>query len=259
MISKYQNYFKLYGRGVSAMKKNVLVFPCGSEIGLEINRALANSIHVELFGGSSVLNHGKYVYKNFIDGLPFVDSPYFIEELNNVVDKYNIDLIYPAHDSVLLELSKRSNELKCNVVASSYETCSICRSKGKTYHLFEDKLSTPKVYSDSTTIDSYPVFLKPDIGEGARGTKIAYSKEDVDFYISKNNSLLILEYLPGKEYTIDCFTDGRGELRFVGGRERARIQGISVHTTPVSDTRFFELATIINQTFKTCRSLVFSS
>ena len=30
--------------------KNVLVFPCGSEIGLEINRALSQSKHFKIFG-----------------------------------------------------------------------------------------------------------------------------------------------------------------------------------------------------------------
>ncbi len=30
------------------MKKRVLVFPCGSEIALEINRALKDSIHFEM-------------------------------------------------------------------------------------------------------------------------------------------------------------------------------------------------------------------
>ena len=46
--------------------KNVLVFPCGSEIGLEIHNALKYSKDFNLFGGSSVDDHGKYVYKNYI-------------------------------------------------------------------------------------------------------------------------------------------------------------------------------------------------
>ena len=53
--------------------KNVLVFPCGSEIGLEVNRALANSTHFKLYGGNSVDDHGKFVYKNYISGIPFIE------------------------------------------------------------------------------------------------------------------------------------------------------------------------------------------
>ncbi len=41
----------------------------------------------------------------------------------------------------------------------------------------------------------------------------------------------MLEYLPGKEYTIDCFTDRNGELKFAGIRQRKRIKsGISVNS-----------------------------
>lgn len=52
--------------------KNILVYPCGTEIGLEIYRALNNSIHYNLIGGSSSYDHGRFVYKNHIDKLPFL-------------------------------------------------------------------------------------------------------------------------------------------------------------------------------------------
>jgi hypothetical protein len=58
-----------------------------------------------------------------------------------------------------------------------------------------------------------------------------------------------LEYLPGEEYTVDCFTDRHGALRFVGGRTRIRTSnGISVDTRPVEDPAFDALAAIINHT-----------
>jgi len=58
-----------------------------------------------------------------------------------------------------------------------------------------------------------------------------------------------LEYLPGKEYTVDCFTDRNGTLLFVAGRERRRIySGISVNSKQVTDVRFQEIAEIINRT-----------
>lgn len=39
------------------MKSKVLVFPCGSEIGLEIHNSLKWSTHIDLWGGSSVNDH----------------------------------------------------------------------------------------------------------------------------------------------------------------------------------------------------------
>ena len=52
--------------------KNILVFPCGSEIGLEIHNALKYSKDFKLFGGSSVDDYGKFVYANYISDIPFL-------------------------------------------------------------------------------------------------------------------------------------------------------------------------------------------
>ena len=50
------------------LKKKVLVFPCGSEIGLELHRALGKAKEVVLYGASSVSDHGEFVYENHIPG-----------------------------------------------------------------------------------------------------------------------------------------------------------------------------------------------
>jgi transposase len=50
-----------------------------------------------------------------------------------------------------------------------------------------------------------------------------FTKEEIDFYLKKDSTLLALEFLPGKEYTVDCFTDKNGKLLFAEGRQRIRI------------------------------------
>jgi predicted ATP-grasp superfamily ATP-dependent carboligase len=228
--------------------KNVLVFPCGSEIGLEVNRALAYSKHFSLFGASSVDDHGKFVYKNYISGLPFIDEPNFIDQINKIIELYKIDFIIPAHDSVVLKMAENQSIIRAIIITSCVETCIICNSKRETYKIFEKIISTPKVY-DLTEIISYPIFLKPDVGQGTKGTYIANAKEDIDFYFRKDPTLLALEFLPGKEYTIDCFTDKNRKLLFAEGRERKRIyNGISVNSKPINNPKFQQLAKAINQT-----------
>lgn len=233
------------------MKKNVLVFPCGSEIGLEIYRSLYASTHVELYGASSVSDHGSYVYERYVDGVPFVDDPEFIPALNKIIDEQKIDFIFPAHDSVVLKLAqaKGNGSLHCEVVTSPLATCEVVRSKKATYAALHDVVSTPRVYDDINAVGSsdLPVFLKPDVGQGSKGTQKARTIEDIAFYTQKDSTLLIVEYLPGKEYTVDCFTDRHGELRFCAGRERKRISsGISVSSARVDDERFRTLARRIN-------------
>lgn len=232
--------------------KNVLVFPCGSEIGLEIYRSLNHSIHVSLWGGSSVDDHGAFVYENYLSGLPFVDAPDLIEELNRVIKEYKIDYIFPAHDDAVVRLAEAAGagKLACEVLTSNTETCKITRSKRLTYEAFEGVVPVPKLYVPNPDIDGsqFPLFLKPDIGQGSKGTQKVSGLDDVEFYLSKDPSLLLMEYLPGIEYTIDCFTDRNGTLLVAEGRERQRISnGISVSSARVDDDRFMDLAVTINE------------
>lgn len=238
-----------------AKKYNVLVFPCGSEIGLEIHKSLNVSTHFNLFGGSSVDDHGKFVYKNYIDSIPYIDDDSFTQKFNDIITSFNIDFVFPAHDNVLLKLaSARANKkLNCEVITSAFETCSIVRSKYRTYEFFKNIVPVPKIFEDIDLLkkEDFPLFLKPDIGQGSKGTFLARTIEEVNFYLKKDSSLLILEYLPGKEYTIDCFTDKNGDLLFCEGRQRNRISnGISVNSFSKKDDRFIQFARKINDTLK---------
>lgn len=230
------------------MKIKILVFPCGSEIGLEIHRSLQWCKNIALYGASSATsNHGKCVYKNYIEDIPFINDPQFLSKLNEVIRENKIDFVYPAHDSVVLTLAENQDLLACDIIGSPVQTCQICRSKLLTYQTFQSKLRVPKVYSIEDRSYRFPVFLKPNVGQGSKGIHIANSVADLEFYLSKDPTMLMLEFLPGREFTIDCFTDRHSELRFAGARERVRIQnGISVDTHPVESKEFEKLAEIIN-------------
>lgn len=225
---------------------NLLVFPCGSEIGLEIQRAFVGIKEVTLLGGSSVPDHGRYAFSHYREGLPNVQAPDFVAQINRLVQSERIGGIFPAHDSVLLKLAEHQAELDCPVIGSPYETCFLCRSKGRTYRHFQGLLPTPAVYSPRDA--RFPAFLKPDVGQGSKGTCLASCQRDLDFYLEKDPSLLVLEHLPGEEYTVDCFTDHTRQLRFVGPRRRTRIlNGISVGTCRVDGEEFTAMARVINE------------
>lgn len=232
------------------VRQRVLVFPCGSEVGLEIHRALSYSAHVELFGASSVAsNHGPYVFHHYAEGLPDVDDSRFVAEIARQAQSWDIDFIFPAHDSVVLKLAQHQEELPCPVVTSPVATCEVCRNKRTTYARFRDVVSTPVVFRHDEPGLSFPVFLKPEVGQSSRGVALAETPGELDFWLARNPRLLLLEYLPGPEYTIDCFTDRHGALRFAGARERLRIQnGISVDTHPVPGDEFQAMAQRINDT-----------
>ena len=239
-------------RAPGSSRMNVLVFPCGSEIGLEIHRALRFSTHFELIGASSVpSNHGKYVYERYMEGVPCVDQPGWFEALNRVIDKQRVEFVFPAHDSVVLALALRASELRARYVGSPAITCQVCRSKRATYQALGGCVRVPRLFGLDEAPVSYPVFLKPDAGQGSQGTHIAHSREEVDFFLRQDPSLLLMELMPGREYTVDCFTDRFGALRFAGARERIRIMnGISVDTAPVEGEEYQRMAEALNASLR---------
>ena len=229
--------------------KRVLVFPCGSEIALEIYRSVSKSIHFDLIGASSVDDHGKFVYENYISGVPFVNDSSFLVKIKEIVKTNQIDAIYPAMDSVIDILKSNEDFVGCKIIASNPETTKICLSKKRTYSVFKNVLSVPKLYESSASVKSYPVFSKPDVGYGSRGAKLCHNKTELDAQLNRVENLIICEYLPGAEYTVDCFTNSEGTLLYASPRERLRIMnGISVNTKPVYQDveEFISIASTIN-------------
>ena len=231
------------------MKKNILVFPCGSEIGLDIYSSVCHSTYFHLIGGSSVDDHGRFVYEDYIPDIPFANTPEFIPTMARIVAERNIDALYPAMDLVITILKEHEEELGCKVVSSPVETTQISLSKELTYQKLRGCICIPKIY-DANNIpnNEYPVFAKPKIGYGAKGTKKLNSQEEVNSFVKGKNNLLIVEYLPGEEFTVDCFTDREGHLLYSAARKRNRVKdGISVNTFFVEDQEeFTKIAKSIN-------------
>ena len=238
------------------VKKRVLVYPCGTEIGLEIYRAVNSSIHFELIGGSSTYDHGRFVYEKHIDNLPFIEDASTIEEIiifNRMLEENKIDFIYPAMDGVLYKLGQYKDLLTPILIAPSAKTVATARSKAKTYELLKDCIEVPKRYDTIDQIEQYPVFIKPDVGQGSKNAMMISNPHQLRYEMEKVGcaEMLILEYLPGEEYTIDCFTNEEGRLIYAGGRTRKRIKnGISVNAIEYQDSEFFRIAAMINSVVK---------
>ncbi len=210
-------------------KTNVLIFPCGTEIGLELNAALKFEKNVRLFGASSILDHGEMVFQNYTPDLPFINSPAFISAFNAIIREKKIQFIFPAHDDVVLFLSRNAEKIDATIITSPADVCGICRFKSKTYKYFSGHDFVPTTYQSPGEISTYPVFLKPDQGQGSHGVVKADNESECLHAIKNNPDLIICEYLPGEEYTVDCYTDKLGQLLFVGPRIRSRTKaGISV-------------------------------
>lgn len=230
-------------------KKTILVFPCGSEIGLEVHRSLRYSRHIKLIGGSSINDHGRFVYESYIGNIPFVDDVDFIPSMKSLISRYGIDAVYPCMDSVIKVLTRAGQSLDCKIVSSPSETAEICYSKNQIYEHLKKIVITPKVFRSIKEIDAYPVFMKPDIGYGTRGARKITDSLQAKCHLAEYPNCLIQEYLPGEEFTVDCFTNRKRQLLFIGPRSRRRIiNGISVNTMSMQNNiqPFIQMAEKIN-------------
>jgi len=219
---------------------NVLVFPGGTEIGLEIHRALHLCKEITLFSaGSDLSNHAPYVYaRHFI--LPSIHEPNWVDGLNRVIVENGIDYIFPAYDDIIVALAERGEAIKARVVSSPLETCLITRSKSKTYRHLEGVVPVPALFRDVTEVESYPVFLKPDRGQGSQGTSTVKGEERLRQLLQETQDSIVLEYLPGAEYTVDCFSHREKGLLFCSGRKRVRTKsGIAMSSFVAADQDCF--------------------
>ncbi|SET11374.1 ATP-grasp domain-containing protein [Prevotella sp. kh1p2] len=226
-------------------KINVLIFPAEGQNAYELHDALSTCVNIHLMGATSVARHGEFIFENYIKDLPFISASDFLEKFNKVVTDNHIDVIFPTHDSVVQYLINNATHICAKIIGGSKFTSDVCRSKILTYDTFQKYGILPKRFCDVAEIE-YPAFSKPDEGQGAVDAKIITCKEEalnIDF-----TSHLVTEYLPGKEFTVDCFTDKEGKLLYVSPRSRQRtMAGISVRGESEEVTPEIEhIAEVIN-------------
>jgi predicted ATP-grasp superfamily ATP-dependent carboligase len=232
------------------MDKRVLIFPAGSEIGSEIRNSLMYQKYIEIYGGTSVKDHTDYLYKNVVK-LPFIDEPDFIEQLNAKIEENGIDFIFPAYDQVQCFLMENESRINATIISSENEVVALCRDKQKTYEYLDGEKYVPAFFQSVKDVREYPVFVKPRVGQGSEDIHVAKTQEELDALLHVKKGYVICEYLAGKEYTIDCFTNKAGQLMVVKPRIRNRIRnGISVNAvTLLGDDRFQMIAENLNQHF----------
>ncbi len=214
--------------------KNVLSVPCATQIGVEQYLSLRFNKAFKLMGAAHI--EKDKLYKDYIKLNHSINTPEFIEEIKYLVQQRNVDILLPSHDEVLYIL-KNVPELENLIPGSSKETINICRFKSKTYQ----KLSNHPYLSPR--VPAYQLiskgFLKPDKGQGSRGS------------LKIEDTYLHCEYLPGEEFTIDCFSNNKGEVIHVNPRLRKIIiNGISETTSIVKNPIFEKIASHISEVLK---------
>ena len=214
-------------------KYKVLILPAGSGMAVAAIKSLKKDSSIETVSAdSNRLAPGLYLSdKSFV--VPRFDDSDFFDSLKKIIVDESIDLVIPALDTVLLSFSEKNSffeSLGTKLMSCSPETIRITRDKWLTYNKLRTKVPFPSSFVNKKHINiGFPLFIKPRAGSGSINTFKCENELELDFFLNKFDNMIIQEFLPGKEFTVDCLCDLNGKFLCCMSRERLEIKaGISV-------------------------------
>ena len=215
---------------------------------------------------------GRYMGYDF-ETIPFAGDPLFTEALLSLCKKKNSQVILPLVTRELIPLSLYQNDLEkagIRVPISPTASLEIANNKSMLYQFLQWRSIPVPGFRIAENVDQFktaveelgypakPVCFKPSVSNGSRGFRIIseqmneldllFNHKPTSTYISLKEAirilssglfpeLLISEYLPGEEYSVDCLAR-HGESILIAPRLRSRmINGISVEGEFVNEEK----------------------
>jgi carbamoylphosphate synthase large subunit len=213
---------------------------------------------------------GRWLHTEF-ETIPFANETSFIEKLISICQRRHIHVVLPLVTRELIPLAahkKQFEEFGTRVLVSDADSLEIANNKSGLYQFLEWRgIAVPayRIVENTSQFEAavyelgFPgsrVAFKPSISNGSRGFRVLANdidEHDLLFHEKPNSTyislidalrilsvkpfpeLLVTEYLPGNEYSVDCLVDC-GEPRLIVPRLRRKmINGISVEGTFIKD------------------------
>jgi carbamoyl-phosphate synthase large subunit len=174
--------------------------------------------------------------------LPAGAAPEFTAVLLDRCRALAVDVVLPTVDDELQPLARAREEFAAAGVA-------LLLAPAAALDLILDKLTlaehcagvvqVPRTELFGPSLDpagwTYPVVVKPRRGSGSRGVIIVDSADELAA-LDRSPSLIVQEFLPGEEYSVDVLADAAGQVIASVPRLRARVDsGVSVGGRTVHD------------------------
>jgi carbamoyl-phosphate synthase large subunit len=245
-------------------KQNILIPGAGGAAGVGAIKSLRmyNFAHNIITTDANPLSAGFYLAdRGYV--LPFADASTFLDEALNIIEAENIGIIFPTSGFDIIPYSKNKKKLSdigVTTVVSDYECLNTCLDKYRFYKTLSNKFDLPFTTKNPDQIDSFPCIVKPIFGKGSRDVFICTNREELDDVLEKHENMIIQEYLPNKEYTIDVMSDLDGNPIVAIPRERVEIKaGISSKGKVVLDENIqeecLEVAEFLNLKGPSCMQM----
>ncbi|MCW2601797.1 MAG: ATP-grasp protein, partial [Frankiales bacterium] len=194
----------------------VLVTGVGGPAGVAVVRSLLRRPGVELFAGDmDGWASGLYLVEAgfrriLLPGL----APDFVEDIDRICREDAIDVVISTVEVELVPLAERRDSLAPAVLAApSALTLAVTLDKWLLAERCAPLLRVPVtrlLNEEGIRHDwSFPVIVKPRRGAGSRGVR-QVSSRDALVAIGVDEQLIIQEFLPGEEFSVDVLADSAG-------------------------------------------------
>jgi carbamoyl-phosphate synthase large subunit len=159
--------------------------------------------------------------------VPKVNSLDYIPSMLQAVEEHKVGLLIPVTDLDLRTLARHREEFRrrgCEIMIGPEETINICRNKKHfSNFLLDHDLPAIRTLNLAQFRQNpfYPCFVKPFRGSGAKGAAMIKDGKALRGHIAHfGKQLLIQDYVPGQEYTMDVYRTRTGEVKVVVPRQR---------------------------------------
>lgn len=212
----------------------ILVTSAGSTHGVNVIRALQGQKELDVFlvaADANPLSAGLFMADAF-HVVPRADDPNFVSHIAQLCEREGIGIIIPTFSFELEALAAGKNELAERGVAMAISPTHVFEAtedKRKADRRFRELgVLVPKIYS-ADEIEAgdvqFPLIVKPVRASGSKGVVKVHSKRELDFHARREESVIVQEFVEGKEYTIDGLCDLEGKMVAASPRVRLEVWG----------------------------------